>query len=86
MQLTPFPINPVLHVQENDPLLFKQSAFTWQLSVLRLHSSTSVKLERQMRISFETNHCQTFYGSEVLAVRHLHRCQTPIHNYNTWLL
>ena len=41
VQLTPFPSNPLLHVHTKLPITSVQVAFTWQLSMLRSHSSMS---------------------------------------------
>ena len=45
VQLTPLPSNPLLHVHTKLPVTSVQVAFTWQLSMLRSHSSMSACVE-----------------------------------------
>ena len=44
MQVCPPPVYPALQLQEYEPTVFTQSAFTSQLWVLVVHSSRSAKI------------------------------------------
>lgn len=41
LQVVPFPVNPFLQLQTNDPTVLVHVAWAWQLAVPKRHSSTS---------------------------------------------
>ena len=63
MQLVPFPVNPGLQEQLNDPTVLLQMACVLQLSVFEAHSSISKKKDD----GFHVNHYKLDFKLMLLA-------------------
>jgi len=74
VQVTPFPVYPVLQVQVKLPTVLSQVAWSWQLSVPSVHSSTSTSSQKvvcinitdDMRKSFSTQKRLTTVDQNVM--------------------